>query len=74
MFKVVVVSVNGGESTGQQEFVNPPLAQAHVERELRGLTSYWRVWIENSDGERVVRGTRSGPNGTGNNWEWVRVP
>lgn len=74
MFKVVVVSVNGGESTGRQEFVNPPLAQAHVERELRGLSSYWQVWIENSDGERVVRGYRSGPGGTGEAWTWERVP
>lgn len=74
MFTAIVVSINGGESRMRGEFTSPALVQEYIKRALTNVTSYWQVWIENSDGERVVRGVRDGYNGTGKNWTWSRVP
>lgn len=74
MFRIVAVSVNGGESRTGPEFITPTDAQNYVVREFRSVTSYWQVWIENSDGERVWRGYRNGYNGTGELWVWELVP
>lgn len=71
MFRITTQSVRDADPipvTG--EFRTMANVRGHVARELRGLSSYWRVSVLDADGNVVGTGTRAGRNGTGNRWVW----
>jgi hypothetical protein len=70
-FTYVVVSINGGEYPQKQPFQTLAGVRKAVPGILRDQTSYWRVWVLDQGGRRVLMGTRSGYNATGNSWVWA---
>jgi hypothetical protein len=67
-YTLTIVSVNGGEYPSSGTFATVEDAQKYIPRSFRGLSCYWRVWIRDSNGNRVVMCTRAGPKGTGERW------
>lgn len=53
-----------------RRFASVEDVERFTRQELRGLSSYWRVEVVDDDGVVVLRGTRSGPGGTGERWTW----
>lgn len=72
-FGVTTVSINGGESTWPERFATVADAKREVRYMTRGLTSIWRAWVLDSNGNRVSMGTRNGRSASGRNWAWQDV-
>jgi hypothetical protein len=70
-FTYTVVSINGEAYAFKQPFQTIAEIKKVVPKALRDQTSYWRVWILDADGQKVVMGTRSGYNATGRSWVWA---
>jgi hypothetical protein len=72
-YTITYVSVRDArENRINEEFTTVTDAQKYVRREFRDLPVYWRVWIYDSDGCKVITGTRSGYNSTGKRWIFER--
>jgi hypothetical protein len=54
-------------------FTSTSAVQSYVRRELAGLSCYHAVAIVGDDGHTLMRGVRSGFNGTGNTWIWLDI-
>ena len=51
-------------------FSSPSAIDRYVRRELAGLSCYYAAQVVDDDGRVLMRGVRSGVNGTGNTWIW----
>lgn len=70
-YTYVVVSINGGEYPQKQPFQTLAGVKKAVPKALTDQTCYWRVWVLDEQGRKVLMGTRSGYNATGRGWVWA---
>lgn len=69
-FTLLLSSVRGDDYPGSGKFGSLTEAEAHVRRNLTGISSVWRVRVLDQAGTPVRIAVRSGHNASGKSWIW----